>query len=152
MALAAIYQQAIRHLGEPHYTPEQVRAWAGHADDETTFSRWLDDASTTVATDRELGIVGFGGIDGKGRITSMFVSPAMMRRGVASTILEALFRQARSRGLTRLTTEASEFSRPLFELFGFEVTGVEERVFRDVEFSRYTMQADLTPTEHGASD
>ncbi len=152
IAVAAIYRQAIRHLGRQHYTRDQVRAWAGHADDESTFSRWLDDASTTVAIDPELGVVGFGGIDAHGRITSVFVSPSVMRRGVASTILDALLQQARASGFEQLTTEASEFSRPLFERFGFRVTGIEKLVFRGVDFSRYTMRADLASPGNGMSD
>jgi hypothetical protein len=40
----------------------------------------------------------------------------------------------------RLHTEASEFSKPLFEKFGFETIEVEHMVQKGVEFKRYRMQ------------
>jgi putative acetyltransferase len=42
-----------------------------------------------------------------------------------------------------VTTEASEFSKPLFEKHGFTVTEVEHTTCKGVEFTRYAMRLEL---------
>ena len=64
--------------------------------------------------------VGIGGLEKKGRISSLFVSPGCMRRGIGSALLTRLLEEAESRNMGQLRTEASEFSKALFEKFGFE--------------------------------
>jgi putative acetyltransferase len=49
----------------------------------------------------------------------LFVEPEFARRGVGRTLVDALTRLAQARGAKRLTTEASDVAKPLFERQGF---------------------------------
>ena len=63
-----------------------------------------------------------------------------MRQGIGSALLGAVLARAAEREIERLYTEASEFSRPVFERFGFRVTSVETVERRRVSFQRYRME------------
>lgn len=145
-ALAVLYADAVRAIGPTHYTPEQVEAWAASAR-LPTFRRLLPQPLTLVAED-ETGPTGFAGLALDGHVTALYVRPDRMRQGVASALLHGLFTYAATHGIERLYTEASAFSRPVFERFGFVVDQIEHVEFRGVEFERYRMvreQRESTP-------
>ena len=137
--LARVYRDAIRGVGAQYYTPEQIDAWSSFAEDTGEFRQWLDEAAIFVAENELAAPVGFAGLEERGRISSLFVAPEAMRRGVGSALLARLMHEVSERRLTRVTTDASEFSRPLFEKFGFKVRRTEHTTFRGVDFERYVM-------------
>jgi len=139
-AIERIYRDSIRSLGPSAYSPAQVVAWSGFADDRQAFRDWIATATTFVALDEDRPI-GFGGLQSSGRIASLFVAPDAMRRGVGTQLLEHLLAEARGRGFRVVTAHASDFSRPLFARYGFSVTDVEHTTVGGVEFSRYAMQS-----------
>ena len=57
--------------------------------------------------------------------------------------LVADLKMAEARGLKRLTTEASHFSRPLFARFGFRVTEVETVERGGVRIDRHRMALEI---------
>ena len=139
-SLGSVYRSAIMAIGEERYSPEQVAAWASYPDDETEFKRWIQDALTFVAIMDNSGPIGFGGLEKTGRISSLFVLPEYMRKGIASAFLKRLMLEGQSKDLRELTTQASEFSKPLFEKFGFEFLNIEYTTFKGVDFTRYAMR------------
>lgn len=139
-ALANIYRGSIRHLGTESYSKEQVEVWSSFSDDIQDFENWLKGATTFVAVDSNNACVGFGGLEEHGRISSLFVASEWMRKGVGTGLLGRLLEEARLHALTMVTTEASEFSRPLFEKCGFVVREIEYTEFKGVKFTRYVMQ------------
>lgn len=138
--LADIYRAAILELGDSHYTPKQVSAWASFPDDLEAFEEWIAHATTLVAVDSAGVCLGFGGLEAPARISSLFTSPGSMRSGIASAILDRLIATADSGGIRELTTQASEYSKPLFERFGFTVDHLEHSNFKGVAFTRYVMR------------
>ncbi|WP_447969325.1 GNAT family N-acetyltransferase [Nitrospira sp. M1] len=140
VSLGDVYRSAILAIGKACYSVEQIAAWASYPDDQVEFKRWVQAASTFVAITEESGPIGFGGLEKTGRIASLFVRPEYMRQGVASALLKRLLTEARSNGIHELTTQASEFSKPLFEQFGFAVMNIERTSFKNVAFTRYVMR------------
>jgi len=138
--LGDVYRSAILAIGEEFYSPEQVVAWSSYPDDEAEFTRWIQEASTYVAMTADSVLVGFGGLEKGGRISSLFVAPDFMRQGVASALLTHLITEVDSRNIDELTTHASEFSKPLFKKFGFEVMNIEHTILKGVDFTRYFMR------------
>jgi putative acetyltransferase len=134
--LARIYAASIRELGPEYYSPEGIEAWAASAE-ETRFRDFVLGPHTLVAEDAS-GPVGFAGMEKTGRIASLFVRPDRARQGVGSQLLEALLR--RPEAPTRLWTQASELSRPLFEKFGFTLVETEVVERRGAELVRYVME------------
>jgi putative acetyltransferase len=142
-SVATIYTSSIRHSGAEYYSGDQIAAWSSFPEDMADFERWIDKATTFVAVNSHDECVGFGGIEHHGRIASLFVAPAFMRKGVRSRLLMRLLEEARAQRIAVVTTDASEFSRPLFEKFGFGVEEIERIEFKGVEFSRYAMRASI---------
>lgn len=137
--LAKIYRAAIRHFDDGSYSKEQIAAWSSFPDDAEAFKKWITKSTTFVAVSNDNTPIAFGGLEDQGHIASLFVAPEMMRKGVGLALLVRLVEEARSRGINTITTDASEYSRPLFEKYGFRVKEIESTDFKGVKFSRYTM-------------
>lgn len=139
-SLANIYSDSIRYLGPQFYSESQVAAWSSFPDDLESFKNWVTTSTTFVAVNDEGNCLGFGGLESARRISALFVAPEFHRMGVANSLLKHLLEAAKALNTSIVTTEASEFSKPLFEKFGFAVREVEHTEFKGVAFTRSAMQ------------
>jgi putative acetyltransferase len=115
---AEIFRASIEELAAEDYDADQREAWASRADDEEAFGARLLGALTLLAViDRE--VVGFASPKDGEEIDMLFVDPEFARQGVGRALIEALTKLAQARGAKRLTTEASDVAKPLFERQGF---------------------------------
>jgi putative acetyltransferase len=115
---AEIFRASIEELAAEDYDADQREAWASRADDEEAFGARLLGALTLLAViDRH--VVGFASLKDGEEIDMLFVDPAFARQGVGRALIEALTKLAQARGAKRLTTEASDVAKPLFERQGF---------------------------------
>jgi putative acetyltransferase len=115
---AEIFRLSIEGLAAEDYDDDQREAWASRADDEQAFGARLGEALTLIAV-IDGAIVGFASLKGGEEIDMLFVDPEFARQGVGRTLVDALTRLAQARGARRLTTEASDVAKPLFEREGF---------------------------------
>ena len=115
---AEIFRLSIEELAADDYDEQQREAWASRADDERAFGARLAGELTLLAV---IGgaIAGFASLKGAEEIDMLFIDPEFARQGVGRTLVDALTRLAQARGATRLTTEASDVAKPLFERQGF---------------------------------
>jgi len=145
-ALTRLYQDSILGLGPAHYSAEQVTAWASFGAEREAFTEFVCVPWTVVAED-ETGLIGFAGLEDDGHVPSLYVRHDRARRGVGSQLLEAVLREAESRGVNRLYAEASLFSKGVFEKYGFVVERMEHSERRGILFDRFLMArtASLTP-------
>lgn len=60
---------------------------------------------------------------GEGRLRQMAVDPRLHRRGVGRALVESLEREARARGLARITLHAREAARAFYEAAGYAPFG-----------------------------
>ncbi len=70
----------------------------------------------------------------EGHVTSIAVDPALQRHGIGATLLAALCRDARDRGLTAMTLEvrtSNEAAIALYRRFGFAPAGVRPGYYTD---------------------
>lgn len=118
-ALAAIFREAVEELTGEDYSPAQAAAWAASADDEAAFGAHLARHLTLVATVAGAP-VGFAALKEPDHVEMLYVHPAAAGQGVASLLLDALEKLARARGAARLTADASDSARGLFEKRGYE--------------------------------
>ena len=116
--LAAVFQASIDDLTAEDYDENQRLAWSAAADDEAAFGKKLGAWLTLVATVRSAP-VGFVALEGREKIRMLYVYPRAARRGIASLLLDAVERLAVGRGSTQLEVDASDTSRPFFEMRGF---------------------------------
>ena len=55
----------------------------------------------------------------KAYIMNMYTDPAYRRRGIAIKTLDMLIKEAKNRGVTAISLEATDMGRPLYEKYGF---------------------------------
>ena len=55
----------------------------------------------------------------KAYIMNMYTDPSYRRQGIAMNTLDLLVKDARRRGVTHITLEATAAGRPLYEKYGF---------------------------------
>ena len=115
---AEIFRSSIEELAAEDYDEEQRQAWASRADDEAGFGARLGEALTLLAV-IDGTIAGFASLKGPEEIDMLFVDPEFARQGVGRALVEALTKLAQARGAKRLTVEASDVARPLFDRQGF---------------------------------
>jgi putative acetyltransferase len=111
---AEIFRASIEELAAEDYDADQREAWASRADDEEAFGARLSGALTLLAV-IDGAIAGFASLKGGEEIDMLFVDPEFARQGVGRALVDALTRLALARGAKRLTAEASDVARPLFE-------------------------------------
>lgn len=110
---AAIFIAAIEQLTEDDYSEAQREAWASVADDDEKFAARLAAQLTLIAT---LGgaPVGFASLKGLDHIDMLYVHPDFIRRGVATSLIDALEKLAGARGAQALTVDASDNAAEFF--------------------------------------
>jgi len=136
--LAEVYAGTVRTLGPQLYTREQVEAWAA-ATKRPAFVDFVLKPMTFVAVAADVPI-GFSGVEEDGHVASLYVDGAWTRRRVGTALLERVLVYAKEQGMDELYTEASQFSRPLFERFGFLVAETQYVTYNDVLFERWLMR------------
>ena len=115
---AEIFRASIEELAAEDYNADQREAWASTADDEAAFAARVGDGLTLIAI-IDGDAVGFATLKGAEKIEMLYVDPEHADQGVGRTLIDALTRLATARGAKRLTTDASDVSKSLFESQGF---------------------------------
>ncbi|MGK7890169.1 MAG: N-acetyltransferase family protein [Leptolyngbyaceae cyanobacterium] len=138
--LAHLFHQTVLLRGAEHYSPAQVQAWAAFGDNTPEFHTFILDATTFVAVDRAMVILGFAGIADNGHVVSTYVRHDCLQQGIGSTLLQTLLDYAQSHDIQRLYAEASLFSLGLFNKFGFDIYGTELVERHRVQFERYLVE------------
>lgn len=113
-----IFRSSIEELAAEDYGAEQREAWASAADDAEAFAARLEGALTLIAL-IDGAAAGFASLKGADEIDMLYVDPDFAGLGAGKALVDALTKLAAARGAKRLTVEASEAAKPLFEKQGF---------------------------------
>ncbi len=142
--LAAIYAAAIDELTAEDYTDEQRYAWIALAEDEQTFGQRLASSLTLVAL-VEGETVGFVSLRDNQLIEHLYVSPNIIREGVATALCDALEKLATARGAQKLTVDSSDTAEPFFKERGYVLQSRNTRIVDEQWLAYMTMSKDLSP-------
>lgn len=110
---------SIEQLAQDDYSPGQIEAWVVSFADEAAFAARVAAGLTLVATIDGFP-AGYAMLKGQDEIDLLYVAPGLVRRGVATALIEALEKLAAARGATKLTVKASDVARPFFSVRGYE--------------------------------
>lgn len=150
-ALAALTEAAIRTIGARAYSPQQVAAWAApHPVPERFRARAAAGSDYFIAVDADDRPLAYALLEPDGHLDMLYCHPDHVGRGLALQVLAAAERHARTAGLTRLYTEASELARPVFARAGYilqhrrDFTIPSER--GEVPIHNYAMEKPLSAT------
>jgi putative acetyltransferase len=142
--LGAIYAAAIDELTAEDYTDEQRYAWIALAEDEQTFGQRLAASLTLVAiVDGEP--VGFISLRDNLSIEHLYVSPNIIREGVATALCDALEKIATARGAQKLTVDSSDTAEPFFKQRGYVLQSRNTRIVDEQWLAYMTMIKELAP-------
>ncbi|MEN9708859.1 MAG: hypothetical protein RIQ68_1267 [Pseudomonadota bacterium] len=142
--LAAIYAAAIDELTAEDYTDEQRYAWIALAEDEQTFGQRLA-ASLTLVAIVEGEPVGFISLRDNLSIEHLYVSPNIIREGVATALCDALEKLATARGAQKLTVDSSDTAEPFFKQRGYVLQSRNTRIVDEQWLAYMTMIKELAP-------
>jgi len=142
--LAAIYAAAIDEVTAEDYTDEQRYAWIALAEDEQTFGQRLA-ASLTLVAIVEGEPVGFISLRDNLSIEHLYVSPNIIREGVATALCDALERLATARGAQKLTVDSSDTAEPFFKQRGYVLQSRNTRIVDEQWLAYMTMIKELAP-------
>ena len=146
--LAAIFRASIEGLTSEDYSPAQQEAWMSGADDEAAFAARRAKELTLVATvDRQP--AGFASLKGNDHIEMLFVHPRAAGRGVAKALVDALETLAAARGVTRMTTDASDTARDFFTHRGYTPVRRNTVEVNGQWLANTSMEKALTPVRKG---
>lgn len=149
VAMADVYQRAVRAIGSKDYSPAQVDVWAGQGPTAERFAtRMADGRRCWVAVDDADRVIAFVDLEADGHIDFLYADPDVAGRGAAGALVDTLEAAAAADGMTRLYVEASEAARRFFLKRGYAV--VERRDFEvaGVAIHNYAMEL-LLPTAWG---
>ena len=117
--LLRITRASIEQLAQDEYSPGQIEAWVESFEDQASFTARVTAGLTLIAT-LDGFPAGYAMLKGQDEIDLLYVAPGVVRRGVASALIEALEKLAVARGATKLNVKASDVARPFFSARGYE--------------------------------
>lgn len=107
-------------IGLRAYSIEQVLSWAAH---HPGAPRFLDGAQAgeviLVALSEDGAPAAYTILQSDGQLDMLYCHPDHAGKGLAFALLAAIEGDARKAGMTRLTAQASELSRGVFERAGY---------------------------------
>lgn len=118
-AVEAVMLASIRTIGLRGYSPEQIGAWAGRAEDFRVQPRVEAGAIVLAASEGDGPPVAYALIEPDGHFDHLYCHPDHVGHGLGTRLITAVEELARSWGLDRLFTEASELARPVFARAGY---------------------------------
>lgn len=142
-ALFRVYFTAIHEVASRDYSREQVAAWAPADFDMDLWANLVQNIRPFVV---ELAneIVGYADVQPDGYVDHFFVSGCHSRQGIGTRLMTRIHEEARSLGLTELTSNVSKTAEPFFALHGFHVVERRFPVRRGVTLQNALMRKDLT--------
>jgi N-acetylglutamate synthase-like GNAT family acetyltransferase len=135
-----IKQAAIGSIDTGEYTPEQLDAWQPADDALPVFRRAIESERfiVLVAEKDENTCAAYGGLSGRtNRIDAVYVHPAHMDEGIASSLVRQFETRAQMRGMADLKVVSSLNAQSFYASLGYEAVGTETRSIdgTDVEFA-----------------
>ena len=145
-AVAEIYYQAAKTLGQDFYSPEQIAIWAdyprSHPDE---FEALINQGHTLVAVNKNNQPIAFGQLHPTNHLTLLYVLPEYSRQGLGKQLYTTLEAIALANNQVNMSVTASKVSKALFEQLGFELIEEEVSLRNNIPFERYNMVKVLHP-------
>lgn len=117
--LWTIRNQAIRHGCKTSYDADVIARWTPDLMPER-YRQMVIEYPFYVVEDEKGDIAATGYLDlDTHRVEAIFTLPAASNKGMATRIIEALKNEARSRGITRLTLDATPNAQSFYQKLGF---------------------------------
>lgn len=140
-SVCRLFYETVHTVCASDYSERELDAWAPENVDISAWNRALRESLCVVATAGGE-VVGFANLSGD-YLDRVYVHKDWQRRGVGSSMVDALERTARKREIGALYTDASITARPFFQAMGYRVVTPQKVVRGGVVLTNYRMEKSL---------
>ena len=137
--LREIYADAIESQAPQLYSDQQVKSWAALAWLPGVLDQTLKQGSGWISGEDAAFAMRYP----QDRLALLYCRGRAARQGHGKALLDRIEADASADGVRSLRTEASQFSRPLFERYGWSLVAPETITIAGVPFERYRMHKAL---------
>ena len=138
-AVRDVYSDAIESLGYEFYSKEQIQAWSSLAWLPGVLDAPLKEGSGWISYQNQE-IQAFAVRYPSNRLALLYSRGKSTRKGHASALIRKIEEDAINEGQSKLITEASFFSYPLFLKFNWKIESIQNIEIAGIEFERFLMQ------------
>ena len=140
--IARLFYDSVHAVDSSIYTDEQKEAWARTPPDYTWWSARLAGTRPYLAV-YKANLLGFIEFDEEGYIDCFYVSPQNQGRGVGSLLYGYVEKEAREKGLKKLSVDASYIAKAFFAHRGFSIIRKNSVKRNRVVLENFTMEKSL---------
>jgi putative acetyltransferase len=142
--IARLYYETVHRINAKDYSGSQLLAWAPRIYPNAYWrQRFIRFQVFVVVQNGE--VAGFCELERTGHLDCLYVHHRWQGRGVGSSLVRRVEREARSRGIARLFADVSITARPFFQKAGFRVIRRQKKIYRNRCFRQFFMEKRLRP-------
>ena len=139
VTVARLFRDTVRSVNRKDYSDAHIDAWAPYEVDLDHWRQVIENSHFLVAVSGGM-VVGFANLDGQDYVDQLFVHKDLLRKRIATRLLEEIEREAKRRGAQRIWTQSSITAKKFFERQGF-ITLQAQRVEHNGQvFENYAME------------
>jgi putative acetyltransferase len=138
-AVARLFRDTVRTVNRQDYSDAQIDAWAPYQVDLDDWRQMIETSHFLLAISGGM-VVGFASLDGQDYVDQLYVHKDLLRRRIATRLIEEIEREAKRRGAQRLWTQASITAKKFFERQGFVAQQAQRVAHNGQIFENYVME------------
>lgn len=139
VTVARLFRDTVRAVNRQDYSDAQIDAWAPYQVDLDHWRQLIENTHFLIAVSGGM-VVGFANLDGQDYVDQLYVHKDLLRRRIATRLIEEIEREAKKRGAQRLWTESSITARKFFERQGFRTLQAQRVEHNGQVFENYVME------------
>jgi len=139
LTVARLFRDTVRTVNRKDYSDAHIDAWAPYEVDLDHWRQVIENSHFLLAISGGM-VVGFANLDGQDYVDQLFVHKDLLRKRIATRLLEAIEREAKHRGAQRLWTESSITAMKFFERQGFVMLQAQRVEHNGQIFENYAME------------
>jgi putative acetyltransferase len=142
LTIARLFRDTVHAVNRQDYSEAHLDAWAPYQIDLEHWRAVIESSYFMVAVSGGM-VVGFANLDGDDYVDQLFVHKDLLRKRIATRLMEEIEREARRRGAARLWTQSSITARKFFERQGFATLQAQRVTYNGQIFDNFAMEKRL---------
>ena len=142
LTIARLFRDTVHAVNRQDYSAAHLDAWAPYQVDLDHWRAVIDSSYFMVAVTGGM-VVGFANLDGDDYVDQLFVHKDLLRKRIATKLLEEIEREAKRRGASRLWTQSSVTAQKFFARQGFATLQAQRITYNGQIFDNFAMEKRL---------
>ena len=142
LTIARLFRDTVHAVNRQDYSAAHLDAWAPYQIDLEHWRAVIESSYFMVAVSGGM-VVGFANLDGDDYVDQVFVHKDLLRKRIATKLMEEIEREAKRRGAARLWTQSSITARKFFERQGFATLQAQRITYNGQIFDNFAMEKRL---------